>query len=147
MSLVSKPKLQGLRSKAPQLIAVALIIVVAAILLIEILEDVLVEGPPVNGGPLGMLLTGIVAFIRNVTTTISSWGYAGFFGLMILESISLPIPSEVILPFAGYLISLGRLDMWITVIIATVASIAGSLIDYYIGMKAAQALSEHRVFG
>jgi hypothetical protein len=81
MSLVSKPKLQGLRSKAPQLIAVALIIVVAAILLIEILEDVLVEGPPVNGGPLGLLLTGIVAFIRNVTTTISSWGYAGFLAL------------------------------------------------------------------
>ena len=147
ISLVPKPKLQGLRRKAPQLIAVSAIILVVAVLLIEILEDVLVEGTPVNGGPFGALLSVIISFTRNVTTTISSWGYAGFFGLMILESISLPIPSEVILPFAGYLVSLGRLDMWITIVVATIAGIVGSLIDYYIGLKAAHALSAHRVFG
>ena len=66
---------------------------------------------------------------------------------MLLEASSLPIPSEVVLPFAGYLVSLGQLNMWVTVAVATAAGVAGSLIDYYIGLKAAHAISEHRVFG
>jgi membrane protein DedA with SNARE-associated domain len=54
---------------------------------------------------------------------------------MLLESSSLPIPSEVILPFAGYLISQGQLNLWTTILIATLAGLTGSLIDYHIGLK------------
>ena len=66
---------------------------------------------------------------------------------MLLESSSLPIPSEVVLPFAGYLVSMGQLNLWITVIVATIAGIAGSLVDYYIGLKGVQSLTQHRVLG
>jgi membrane protein DedA with SNARE-associated domain len=52
---------------------------------------------------------------------------------MILESSSLPIPSEVILPFSGYLASQGHLNLWLVIAFATVAGLAGSLIDYYLG--------------
>ncbi len=140
-------KLQGLRRKAPQIIVAAIAIAVVVLLLLEILEDVFIEGTPVTGGPLSALLNGIVLLTRNVTATVSSWGYAGVFGLMLLESSSLPIPSEVVLPFAGYLVSLGQLNLWATIAVATVAGTAGSLIDYYIGLKVAHALSEHRILG
>jgi len=66
---------------------------------------------------------------------------------MLLESSSLPIPSEVVLPFAGYLASSGLLNFWIAVTIATVAGIVGSLVDYYIGLKGVQSLAKHKILG
>jgi membrane protein DedA with SNARE-associated domain len=92
-------------------------------------------------------VSAIISFTSNVKNTISLWGYPGIFGLMILESSSLPVPSEVILPFSGYLVSTGQLNLWITIIVATVAAIVGSLIDYYIGLKGIEALSKRRVLG
>ncbi len=70
---------------------------------------------------------------QGVTVTISTLGYPGIFLLMFLESTSLPIPSEVILPFSGYLVSVGRLDLWVVILLSTAAGIAGSLVDYYLG--------------
>ena len=78
---------------------------------------------------------------------MQSWGYIGIFVLMLLESSSVPIPSEVILPFAGYLVSQGTLNVWVTVTVATVAGIAGSLVDYYIGLKGVQSLARHKILG
>src|SRR5665647_3667300 len=66
---------------------------------------------------------------------------------MILESSSLPVPSEVILPFSGYLVYTGQLNLWITIIVATIAAIVGSLIDYFIGLKGIEVLSKRRVLG
>jgi len=66
---------------------------------------------------------------------------------MILESSSLPLPSEVVLPFAGYLVYKGNLNFWVTIFVATVAAIIGSLIDYYIGLKGIEVLSKRRVLG
>lgn len=120
--------LQNLRRKAPKIVAIAIIVVVAALILIEILEDILIERQP-------------------ITTTVSSWGYEGIFFLMLLESSSLPIPSEVILPFAGYLVSKGQLDFFAALATATLAGIGGSLIDYYIGLKGTNALLEHKILG
>jgi len=53
--------------------------------------------------------------------------------LMAAESTLLPVPSEAVLPFAGYLIAQGKMDLIITVITATSGTIIGSLISYYIG--------------
>src|SRR3990170_5336103 len=143
---MSQSETSQLRRRAPQLIAIAIAILVAAMILLEILEDVFVEGAPASG-PISTLINAIILLTRNVTAAVSSWGYAGVFILMLLESSSLPVPSEVVLPFAGYLISLGNLDFWISVAVATVASIGGSLIDYYIGLRGAHVLSQHRVLG
>jgi membrane protein DedA with SNARE-associated domain len=147
IGLVTTRSLQLLRRKAPQLVVAAIIIAIIAVVLLEILEDVFLEGAPSNVGPLSAIVNGIISLTRNVTATVSSWGYAGVFGLMLLESSSLPIPSEVVLPFAGYLVSLGQLNLWVTIAIATVAGVAGSMIDYFIGLRAAHALSEHRILG
>lgn len=133
-----------LRRKAPQLIVAAIVIIVVAYLVFEITEDVLIEGSSITSGP---VIGAIVSFTRDVTRTISSWGYAGVFFLMLLESSSLPIPSEVILPFAGYLASVTDLSIVLIIITATIAGVLGSLIDYYIGKKGVNVLAKYKILG
>jgi membrane protein DedA with SNARE-associated domain len=133
-----------LRRKTPQIIALTIIIILAVYISFEFLEDVFIEGTSLTSGP---LVSAIMSFTRDVKNTVASWGYSGIFGLMVLESSSLPVPSEVILPFSGYLVSIGQLNFWVTVAVATVAAIIGSLIDYYIGLKGVEALAKRRVLG
>ena len=64
---------------------------------------------------------------------ISSIGYFGIFLLMTMESMILPVPSELVMPFAGFLISSGEMNFWAIVIFSTFGSLVGSLISYYIG--------------
>ncbi len=52
---------------------------------------------------------------------------------MTLESVLIPIPSEITMPFSGFLAAQGKLDFWLIVITGTVANLTGSLIAYYIG--------------
>lgn len=53
---------------------------------------------------------------------------------MIMESATLPVPSEVVLPFAGYyLVYVDHLSFWVVVIVASIGSLIGTLIDYAIG--------------
>ena len=52
---------------------------------------------------------------------------------MALANSIIPIPSEVILPVAGYLVYLGQLNFWIVLLISSVASLIGTLFDYWIG--------------
>ncbi|WP_460173357.1 DedA family protein [Vulcanisaeta sp. JCM 14467] len=59
-------------------------------------------------------------------------GYGLVFVLMVLEGMSLPVPSEVVMPLVGYYASLGLVDPVLGVLIGTFGSLAGSLIDYYI---------------
>jgi len=133
-----------LRRKAPQIITAAIILIIVVYVSFEFLEDVFVEDSSLTSGP---LVSTIISFTSNIKNTVSLWGYPGIFGLMILESSSLPIPSEVILPFSGYLVFKGQLNLWMTIIVATVAAIIGSLIDYYIGLKGIEALSKRKVLG
>ncbi|MBR9700886.1 DedA family protein [Candidatus Woesearchaeota archaeon] len=67
------------------------------------------------------------------TSTISMLGYPGILILMTLESIILPMPSEAILPFAGYLVSIGELNLWLVTIFATIGSLIGSCLAYAVG--------------
>ena len=67
------------------------------------------------------------------TNLLKESGYAGVFLLMLMESATLPIPSEVVLPFAGYLVYNGQFDFWIAVVVASIGSLVGTLIDYWIG--------------
>jgi membrane protein DedA with SNARE-associated domain len=142
--LLSNQRHGKLRRKAPQLIVISIATVLVVYLVFEVLEDIFVEGAPLTSGP---LIGAIISLTHNVTDTVQSWGYVGVFVLMLLESSSFPIPSEVILPFAGFLVSKGILNVWITVTIATVAGIVGSLVDYYIGLKGVQSLVRHKILG
>ena len=63
------------------------------------------------------------------------WGYIALFICMALENMNIPIPSEIILGFAGFLVSQQIFSFWPTIIIGTAAGIAGSLLSYYMGLK------------
>jgi len=142
--LGSHVKIEKLKRKAPQLFIVALVVALVVYIIFEILEDIVIKGVPLTSGS---LIAVIASFIGNAKDTVTSWGYSGIFGLMLLEARSLPIPSEVILPFSGYLVAQGLLNFWITVFVATTAAIAGSLIDYYIGLKGVHALTKYHLLG
>jgi membrane protein DedA with SNARE-associated domain len=74
-------------------------------------------------------------FSMDLLTSLLNLGYVGLFILMMLESASLPIPSEVVLPLAGYLVFLGKMNLWLAVVVSTVALLVGALIDYYLALK------------
>jgi len=67
--------------------------------------------------------------------TVSSLGYPGVFVLMLLNSALVPVPSEIILPFAGYLSSQGIFEFGMLLIYATTGSFVGSVLAYYLGLK------------
>ncbi len=64
---------------------------------------------------------------------LSKAGYGGVFSLMFLESATLPVPSEVVLPLTGYLIFSGQMSFWPAVLAATAGSLLGTLLDYGLG--------------
>ncbi len=85
--------------------------------------------------PVGSLLSGAAGSIlssASLSDFMTRYGYASLFVLMVLESASLPVPSEVVLPFAGYLVFLGMLNFWLALLVASVAALTGSLVDYYL---------------
>ena len=84
----------------------------------------------------------IAALAHFVIATISSLGYAGIAVLMALESACIPIPSEVILPFAGYLVSTGRFDLWLVAIVGALGCNIGSTIAYAVGYAGGRPLVE-----
>lgn len=76
------------------------------------------------------------AFLVEVfTQTINSAGYPGLTFLMMLESMVAPVPSEAVMPFAGFLIYQGKMHWESVILFSTLGSIIGSLISYYIGMN------------
>jgi membrane protein DedA with SNARE-associated domain len=87
--------------------------------------------------PLGELLSGAGGSIFSVGTLtdyMRKYGYASLFGLMALESASTPVPSEVVLPFAGYLVYIGVMNFWVAVGVSTAASLAGASLDYILAL-------------
>ncbi|QQR92416.1 MAG: DedA family protein [Candidatus Iainarchaeum archaeon] len=64
---------------------------------------------------------------------IESFGYLGIFILMVLESMIAPVPSELVMPFAGYVAALGRLDFLLVNVAALLGSLVGSFISYAAG--------------
>jgi membrane protein DedA with SNARE-associated domain len=76
----------------------------------------------------------ITAFIAEFATRlIDASGYPGVFVLMAMESMVLPVPSEAVMPFAGFLVATHRFTMAGIIIASTLGSIAGSLMSYAIG--------------
>jgi membrane protein DedA with SNARE-associated domain len=68
------------------------------------------------------------------TLFINKCGYWGVFFLMTLESMIAPVPSELVMPFAGFLIFTGHFDPWAVMIASSLGSIVGSLLSYGMGM-------------
>ncbi len=64
---------------------------------------------------------------------LSTVGLPWIFLSMLLESTAFPMPSEGIMPFAGFLVAQGKMDFAAVVLVSTFGSIVGSMISYYIG--------------
>lgn len=68
-----------------------------------------------------------------ITNWIASLGYPAIFVLMTLESALIPIPSEVTMPFAGFLVGIGKFNFWLVVLIGALGNLVGSLLAYALG--------------
>jgi Uncharacterized membrane-associated protein len=78
-----------------------------------------------------MGLTELIA--TYATQFIDHFGYASVFVLMAMESMVLPVPSEAVMPFAGFLIAEKTFTLGQVVLVSTLGSIVGSLISYFAG--------------
>lgn len=76
----------------------------------------------------------IAYLVELFTKIISDAGYMGLTFLMALESMIAPVPSEAVMPFAGFLVYQGKMHWETVIFFSTLGSIIGSLISYYIGM-------------
>ena len=75
----------------------------------------------------------VAALTAWITSTVETGGYVGVAGLTLLENIFPPIPSELILPFAGILVSQQKLEFVWVVVAATFGSLLGALVFYGLG--------------
>ena len=76
------------------------------------------------------------------TGVISAMGYGGVVLLMGIESACIPLPSEIIMPFAGYLVFRGQFPLHGAALAGAVGCIAGSIPAYYLGMYGGRPLIE-----
>ena len=80
--------------------------------------------------------------ILSLTETVANWavsfmemtGYISITILMALESMIAPVPSEAVMPFAGFMIEQGKFTWAGVIFFSTLGSIIGSLISYYVGV-------------
>ncbi len=69
--------------------------------------------------------------INWLVMTIGSLGYPGIFLLMAMESSVIPIPSELVMPPAGYLAQQGQMHMAVAILCGTAGSLAGAYVNYF----------------
>ena len=77
-----------------------------------------------------------------VVATISALGYPGVVLLMGIESACIPLPSEIIMPFSGYLVYTGRFELWAVSVAGAVGCVLGSLVAYWVGMYGGRPVIE-----
>lgn len=75
-----------------------------------------------------------------VMGVISNLGYPGIFLLMTAESALIPIPSEIIMPFSGFLVSEGRFSLWTVALAGASGNLVGSWLAYALGYFGQKAL-------
>jgi membrane protein DedA with SNARE-associated domain len=78
----------------------------------------------------------------TIINLITRTGYLGIVLLMAVESACIPLPSEVIMPFSGYLVFAGTLQLWGVVLAGAVGCVLGSLLAYAVGAWGGRRLVE-----
>jgi membrane protein DedA with SNARE-associated domain len=90
-----------------------------------------------------MVLTeAISGFTSFLVSTIGAWGYVGIVVLMAIESMFIPLPSELVLPPAGYLVQQGNFSFTLVLLCAVLGSIVGSMLMYYLAYYVGRAAFE-----
>jgi membrane protein DedA with SNARE-associated domain len=85
------------------------------------------------------ILTLLVHFVTHV---IDLGGYAGIVVLMGINSACIPLPSEIIMPFSGYLVYLGRFNLFLVATAGAVGCNLGAAFAYWIGARGGRPLVE-----
>ena len=89
------------------------------------------------------MLEKIIAILATwIMGVISSLGYSGVVLLMAIESACIPLPSEIIMPFAGFLVFKGEMTLWGVAMAGAVGCVVGSIPAYYLGMYGGRPLVE-----
>ncbi len=84
----------------------------------------------------------LALLVQFVIYVIDAGGYAGVVALMGIESACIPLPSEVIMPFTGYLVYLGHMNLFWAATAGAVGCNAGSAVAYWIGARGGRPLVE-----
>ena len=84
----------------------------------------------------------LALLVQFVTHVIQTGGYAGIAALMAIESACVPLPSEVIMPFAGYLVFLGHFNLFLVATVGALGCNIGSAVAYWIGASGGRPLVE-----
>ncbi len=77
-----------------------------------------------------------------IIATISHLGYSGIVLLMAVESACIPLPSEIIMPFSGYLVFTGAMSLWAVATAGALGCVLGSLVAYALGARGGRPLIE-----
>ncbi len=85
------------------------------------------------------LITFLAAWIIGI---ISALGYGGIVLLMAIESACIPLPSEIIMPFSGFLVFKGEMTLWGVALAGAVGCVVGSIPAYYLGKLGGRPLVE-----
>lgn len=72
----------------------------------------------------------LMQFFEMTVRFVDQAGYVGVLVMMTLESTFVPLPSELVMPQAGYLAATGKMNIWTAVLMATIGSVLGALINY-----------------
>ena len=89
------------------------------------------------------MVTSLLEFLsRFIISVISHTGYLGIVLLMGIESACIPLPSEIIMPFSGYLVSLGRFRLIWVALAGAFGCNVGSAVAYYVGSLGGRPLVE-----
>ncbi|MEJ2347720.1 MAG: DedA family protein [Patescibacteria group bacterium] len=71
--------------------------------------------------------------VENLTHLIEGYGLLAIFVLMTAESALIPIPSEVTMPFAGFLAGRGVMNFWLAILVGASGNLFGSWLAYWLG--------------
>jgi membrane protein DedA with SNARE-associated domain len=89
------------------------------------------------------MLEKLIATLATFTVAvISAGGYWGIALLMAIESACIPLPSEIIMPFAGYLVSTGELNLYWAATAGAIGCNLGSIVAYEVGRRGGRPLAE-----
>lgn len=89
-----------------------------------------------------MIAAVLEALSRFVIHVISAMGYPGIVLLMAIESACIPLPSEIIMPFSGYLVYTGQFNLWWVGVAGAAGCNVGSIVAYYVGYYGGRPLVE-----
>lgn len=84
----------------------------------------------------------IEAAVKYITAGIAYLGYPGVFVFMALEAMCLPIPSEIVLVFAGFLAGQGRFSVWGAMLAGLAGALTGATVAYWAGRLGGRPLLE-----